>query len=342
MKLAVIGIGKMGMLHAGIINALDGVELCAVSDTTKFLLSSVKSLKSELAVYDDYVKMLDEQQPDAVVIATPVFLHVPMSWECAKRGIPLFLEKPLAPRSADADELLNKVEEKNLTTMVGYMMRHVDTFMKAKEIINSGVLGTPITFHSNIYVAQLFKTGKGWRYSKEQSGGGVLAGQATHLVDLLHWFFGPVDWVSGHAKSWFSEEVEDFAHVHYEFSSGLTGWMDSSWSIRHHRLMQVNIELHTENGNLFVSDDYVKLFLDQGAGGYEAGWTNLYNPDLFKGVEMDVGGPHFSRQGISFIDAIKNGTKLESDLRNAYEVQKIVDSVYRSAENHGEPISLKS
>ncbi|MDW7681509.1 MAG: Gfo/Idh/MocA family oxidoreductase [bacterium] len=340
MRFAVIGIGKMGMLHAGILNALDDVELVAASDTSKFLLNSVKSLKSDLSVYDDYIKMLDREQPDMVVITTPVFLHVPMAWECTKRGVPFFLEKPLAPKSSDADDLLSEVEKRNVTTMVGYMMRYIDTFMKAKSIVDSGVLGQLITFHSTIYVAQLFKTGKGWRYSKEQSGGGVLASQATHLVDLLNWFFGDVMRVSGHIKSYYSLEVEDFAHVQYEFKSGLSGWMDSSWSIRHHRLLQVNIEIHAENGDLFVCDDYVKLFLENSVDGYQEGWTNLNNPELFKGVEMDIGGPHFSRQDIAFVNAIKNGSKLESDLRNAYKVQKIVDAAYLSAEKHGEPICL--
>ncbi|MCK4825924.1 Gfo/Idh/MocA family oxidoreductase, partial [bacterium] len=75
MKVAVIGIGKMGMLHAGIMNGLKDVELCAISDTSNFLLGAAKSLKKTLAVFDDYKKMLDNGKPDAVVIATPVFLH---------------------------------------------------------------------------------------------------------------------------------------------------------------------------------------------------------------------------------------------------------------------------
>ncbi len=340
MRLAVIGIGKMGMLHAGIMNALDGVELVAASDTTKFLLNSAKSLKSDLAIYDDYVKMLDHEQPEMAVIATPVFLHVPMAWECSQRGIPFLLEKPLAPKSAEAQGLVKIVEEKNLTTMIGYMMRYIDTFKKAKTIIDAGVLGKLITFNSTIYVEQLFKTGKGWRYSKEQSGGGVLVSQATHLIDLLQWFFGSVARVTGQVKSFYSTEVEDFAHLHFEFKNGLMGWMDSSWSIRHHRLLQVNIEVHGENGDLFVCDDYVKIFLENSVADYAAGWTNFYNPDLFKGVEMDIGGPHFSRQDIAFVNAIKNGGKLESDLRNAFEVQRIVDAAYLSAEKHGEPVSL--
>ncbi|OQX84824.1 hypothetical protein B6D60_08715 [candidate division KSB1 bacterium 4484_87] len=340
MKLAIIGIGKMGMLHAGIMNALDDVELCAVSDSTNFLLNGVKSLKPELNTYDNYVKMLDKEQPDAVVIATPVFLHVPMAEECTKRNIPFFLEKPLSPASDQAVELIEMVESKDLVTMVGYMMRYVDTYMKAKAILESGVLGKVITVHSTIYVAQLFRKGKGWRYSKEQAGGGVVIGQATHLIDLLQWMLGPVERVTGHTINWYSEEVEDFAHVHFEFKNGAMGWMDSSWSIRHHRLMQINIEIHAEKGNLFVCDDYAKLYLDEPADGFNAGWTNWYNPDLFHGVEIDVGGPQYSRQGIAFIDAVKNGKPVASDLRNAFEVQKIVDAIYKSAENHGQPTDV--
>jgi len=53
-KAAVIGIGKMGMLHAGIVNALDGMELAAVAEPSGFLASAVKSLKPGLPVYEDY------------------------------------------------------------------------------------------------------------------------------------------------------------------------------------------------------------------------------------------------------------------------------------------------
>ena len=85
MRVAVIGIGKMGMLHAGILNALEGVEVCGLSDTSKYLLGMIKNLKP-VPVYDDYVKMLDKEKPDAAVIATPVKLHVPMMRECAKQS----------------------------------------------------------------------------------------------------------------------------------------------------------------------------------------------------------------------------------------------------------------
>ncbi|RMF65192.1 MAG: gfo/Idh/MocA family oxidoreductase, partial [Calditrichaeota bacterium] len=237
-------------------------------------------------------------------------------------------------------ELVQEVEAKNLTTMVGYMMRYVETFAKAKEIIDSGALGQLVTFSATIYVAQLFKTGKGWRYKKQESGGGVVIGQATHLIDLLRWYFGEVEFVSGHVRSWYSTEVEDFAHAYFKFKNGLSGWLDSSWSKRHHRLLEINIEINGEFGNLVVNDDVVKLYLDKTMNGYRAGWNNYFKPDLFQGVEIDVGGPQYSRQDIAFVEAVKRGGKVGSDLRNAYEVQKLVDGIYKSAEQNGAPVTV--
>jgi len=337
MKVSVIGIGKMGMLHAGIMNNLENVTLTSISDTSKLLLSFTKNLKKDVNVYDDYIKMLDREKPDVAVITTPVFLHVPMAKECVKRNIAFFVEKPLSPFSSDAEDMVEAVEKKNLTTAVGYMMRYVETFAKAKELIDSGVLGKIINFRSTIYVAQLFKKGKGWRYDKKEAGGGVVIGQATHLVDLLQWYFGDVDKVSAHTQSFYSEEVEDFAHAHFEFKNGVTGWMDSSWSMRHHRLLEIGIEVNAENGNLSVSDDEVKLFLDRPVNGTAAGWTHFAKPDLFEGVEIDLGGPQYTRQDVQFIEAVKSGGKVGNDVRNAYEVQKIIDAVYASAQKHGEP-----
>ena len=339
MKVAVIGIGKMGMLHAGIMNGLQDVELCAISDNSKFLLGFAKSIKG-IPGYDDYQKMLDKEKPDAAVLATPIFLHVPMATECVNRDIPFFLEKPLSLRSGEADALVQQVEQKNLTSMVGYMMRYVETFAKAKEIIDSGVLGKLITFNSSIYVAQLFKTGKGWRYSKAEAGGGVVMAQATHLIDLLKWYFGEVNSVSAHTKSFYSEEVEDFAHAHFEFSSGISGWLDSSWSVRHHRLLEVTININAENGNLSVSDDEVRVFLDKAAGDYPAGWTQFRIPELFKGVEIDLGGPQYTKQDVDFLNAVREGRTVGTDIKNAQSIQKLVDAIYDSAEQNGQPVRM--
>ena len=337
MRVAVIGMGKMGLLHAGILNALEGVELCGMSDTSKYLLGMIKNLKA-VPVYDDYTKLLDHEKPDAAVIATPVKLHVPMMRECAKRGIHFLVEKPLSLDAREAEKVLREVEEKKLVTMVGYMLRYTETFQKAKEVLASGALGRVQGFEGTSYVGQLFQSGKGWRYSRKDSGGGVVIGQATHLLDLLHWYFGDPTRIAATCQHLYSQEVEDAAHAQLEFGNGVHGWIDCSWSRRHHRLLEIGIEVQAENGTLSVNDDSVRLFLDSGAFGYSSGWTHWKKPDLFQGVTIDIGGPQYTRQDEAFARAVMQGGTLDTDVASAWRVQKTVDAIYESADRRGEPV----
>jgi predicted dehydrogenase len=104
--------------------------------------------------------------------------------------------------------------------------------------------------------------------------------------------------------------------------------------------LEVSINVNAENGNLSVTDDFVKLFLDQKVDGYASGWTNFSKPDLFQGVEIDLGGPQYTRQDADFVAAVERRTKVASDIKNAYETQKIVDAIYQSAAKHGAPVRL--
>lgn len=337
MRVAVIGIGKMGLLHAGILNALDGVELCAMSDTSAYLLGMVRNLKP-VAVHEDYLRMLDREKPDAAVIATPVKLHVPMMRECANRGIHFLVEKPLSLNAPEAESLVRDVEQRRLVTMVGYMLRFSETFRKAKQVLASGALGRIHQVEGTSYVAQLFKPGKGWRYSRAESGGGVVIGQATHLLDLLHWYFGDPVRVSATCQHLFSADVEDAAHGRLEFADGSTGWFDCSWSRRHHRLLEIEVRVQAANGTLQVSEDSVRLFLEDAAHGHAAGWTHWRKPDLFEGVTIDVGGPQYTRQDEAFAAAVMSGGTCEPGVAAAWRVQRTVDAIYRSADLRGEAV----
>jgi predicted dehydrogenase len=331
LRVGVIGFGKMGLLHASIANGLEISQLTAAADPTAGLLESLKRIKPGLAIYEDYERMLAEQTLDAVFITSPTHLHSPMALTCVQKGIPLLIEKPLTPRTTESAALRAALQKTPLTNAVGYMARHIDTFRKAREVVASGAMGRLIHLQSTMYVAQLFRTGEGWRYDPKYSGGGVLITQNSHLVDLLLWIFGPVTYVTGHVKRWHSTQVDDFAHAVLEFKSGLTGFMDTSWSIRHHRTVDLSIAVHGENGNLQVTDDDLRLFLDDGNRGYAAGWTVWRKPDLFEGVTLDVGGPEYTRQDEQFLKAAAAHQPVECDVESALRVQRVIEAVYESA-----------
>lgn len=340
LKVGVAGFGKMGLLHAGIVGALDESVLVAVADPNRTLTNAFRQLGGRVAVYADFDEMLEREPLDAVFITAPTSLHVPMSLACAQRGLPFFVEKPLGVSSAECLPLIQRLEEQPITNMVGYMARHTDIFRHARRLIDCGVLGRPFHLKATMYVSQLFRKGKGWRYDKQSSGGGVLITQNSHLIDLLQWLFGPIAWVSGHVKSVYSKTVEDFAHAYLGFKNGLSGFIDTSWSVRHHRMVDIAIELHAENGTLNVSDDAVKLFLENAKANYRAGWTVWRKPDLYDGVPVDLGGPEYTRQDLAFLKAAAAGSSLEADARNAFLVGRVIDGIYNSSESGGAPVRI--
>lgn len=341
LRAAVVGLGKLGLLHAATFNVLPGCRLVGVADKTKTILDGLKSRMDGIAAHADYLKLLDETRPDFVAIATPTGSHVPIALDCIERGLPVFIEKPLSLNAGQAGPLLAKLRQRPVVNMVGYMTRFLDTFRKAKEVLDTGVLGRPQLLKGSMYIGQLFKRGKGWRYDKAASGGGVLTTQNSHVVDLLLWYFGNMSWVSAQTTRLYSEQVEDHAHVFMQFANGLRGFFDASWSARHYRTPTVTIHVQGENGTLDVDDDGVRLFVADAAAGFAAGWRTWRKPDLYRGTVFDIGGPNYTEQALQFVDALRGSGRIESDVPSAYKVQQVIDAAYLSADQNGVPVKIK-
>lgn len=335
-SVGIVGLGKMGILHMGILNTLDGVEVRAVADNQELILTVFKKLvPSPVRIYQDYKEMISKENLDLVYITTSTALHTKIAKECVDNKINFFVEKPLGLSVADCNPLLDAVTRTPVINMVGYCKRFSDTFRKAKEVIDNGLLGKLVYLNASMYVSQVFLKGRGWRYKKESSGGGVLTTLASHLVDLLLWLFGDISLVNGNTKSFYSKDVEDFVHSYLMFKSGLEGYLDASWSVRNYRLPEVRIEVHGEKGMLVVNDDYVKTYLDK-----ESSWTTYFKQDLYRGVDFDLGGPEYTLEDEYLLECIRNRRKAESDVFDGFKVQKVVEAIYRSAsEKHAIEVS---
>jgi predicted dehydrogenase len=341
LEFGVIGFGKLGLLHSALANGLENCRLSAVVDPASTTLAVLKAQIPQVTTYGDHKELLRKQKTDGVFIAAPTHLHASIACDFIDAGVPVFIEKPLAANLEQAKSIYRKIRERPVPNLVGYMSRYVDTFRKAREIIQAGALGTLQTFNATMYIGQLFRKGKGWRYQQEISGGGVLITQNSHLVDLLCWYFGGVEWISAHTRRLYSSEVEDASHAYFVFKNGISGWMDTSWSARHHRVLTTTIHIQGENGTLDVSDDSVRVFLENSAAGLPAGWKEWQKPDLFQGVSLDVGGAHFTRQAEEFVGLIRSGGRAESSIESAYQVQAVIEAAYTSARKNGAPVRVE-
>jgi len=321
----------MGLLHAAIFNALPGSQAVAVAEPARQVRDMFGTLNSSIRTYPDSEAMLAAEALDGLVIAAPVAQRLSIALSCVERRVPFLVEEPLAADLEPAAPLVRALVRAPIPHMAACVTRCVDAFEKGQAILASGCLGRLHRITGSSYVSQRLKRGRG----EPQDSGGVLLSCGFHLLDLLTWYAGPVARLSANVFPAVSSDGEDFAHVMLEFGSGLRGWIDSAWSLRFHPMLETTFEASGDNGSLSISDDALRLFLDEPAGGYPAGWTALSAADLYRPVPVDVGGPQFTRADQAFLEVLRGKRAAEPDVMQALHVQRIVDAAHRSSAQGG-------
>ncbi|MEH6493220.1 Gfo/Idh/MocA family protein [Halopseudomonas sp.] len=133
------------------------------------------------------------QQPEAVFICNPNALHVPVALECARAGVPVFMEKPLASDLNGLDELLAEVEKRKLLFHVGYNFRFHPGLQRLKALLDDGFFGRLVSVRSEIgeYLPNWhrYEDYRQMYAARADQGGGVILSQ-IHEMDLIYWYFG--------------------------------------------------------------------------------------------------------------------------------------------------------
>ncbi|UCE43029.1 MAG: Gfo/Idh/MocA family oxidoreductase [Candidatus Aminicenantes bacterium] len=330
-KTGVIGMGKMGILHAALINMIPQAELLSVHDTNKKLSKYVKNSGMEVAFYSELEKMLDKEDLDAVFVCTPPFTHLPIVQECVHRKLNVFVEKPLAESCSSAKKMVSLIEKEDIIHATGFTLAHIPLYKKAKDMLSREVLGRIQRFHISVYFSQVFSKKKGWFYDKDKSGGGVIIDIASHLIYLVTWYFGLPQKVYARTLNFYSD-VEDCGSILFEYKDGLTGALDANWSIPGYRLATIEIALEGEKGFMEITNDYIKLNLLQSIDDFREGWTSIHKIDLGSTSHFDLGSEGFFDEDSHFIDCCLLKEKPAVSWNEGLDVQKIIEAVYRSSE----------
>ena len=308
-RLAVVGLGKMGISHLAIANAHPetAVVLC---DSANFV-PDVVAKYSGLPVHRDYAAMLDNERIDAVIIATPSRLHAPMVRAALEHGVHVFCEKPFCLDWRQSGELADLAAEKGLVTQVGYHYRYVGAFREMKRIVDTGALGTITHALAEAYGPVVLRPkGSTWRTQRAE-GGGCLYDYAAHPINLLNWCFGEPSAVSGTILSAiFSAETDDEVYSTLHWEAGLSAHVSVNWSDESYRKMATKITLTGTNGRLTVDRQECQLYLREAAAalpGYAKGWNLRYTTDLTEDVGFYLRGEEYSAQIEAFVAAVKAG-----------------------------------
>src|SRR5919109_103316 len=138
-RIAVAGAGYIGLAHIATLRASRTCELSAIVDPSPRAADA--AAKAGVPLYESIEELLRKDRPDGVVLATPNQLHVPQALQCVAAGMPILLEKPIAQTVAEGESLVRAVDEKKAKVLIGHHRAHSPIMAKAKEVVDSGVLG---------------------------------------------------------------------------------------------------------------------------------------------------------------------------------------------------------
>ena len=191
LQIGIVGSGGRGLLLGQLAHRPGrGARVVACSDVSPATLARNRAdYGADLFTTPDY-RVLLERDLDAVIIATPDFLHEDQAVEVLARGRALFLEKPMALSIAGCDRILRTAARHRARLYVGHNMRHMPFVRKMKGLIDEGVIGEVKACWVRHFVGHggdfYFRD---WHAERRYTTG-LLLQKAAHDIDILHWFCG--------------------------------------------------------------------------------------------------------------------------------------------------------
>jgi predicted dehydrogenase len=263
-RTALVGCGKVAQIHAAALHALPESEFVAVCDSDPARAAAFAARYGTQAC-TDIDSLLQTSNPQALLVCTPHPLHAHPVIRAAHAGVHALVEKPLAANLADCDAML--AASGNAGTLLGVISqrRFYEPVRRMKEAIDAGKIGRPALglFLMYSWRDPSYYTSDPWRGQWATEGGGVLVNQSPHQLDLLRWFLGDVEEISG---CWANlnhptVEVEDTAVATLRFQGGGLGAIVTSLSqkpgiytrVHVHGTSGASVGVETDRGATFVA-----------------------------------------------------------------------------------------
>ncbi len=313
LNFVLVGCGRIAQTHLQALATVAGVRLLGVADELESAAGSV-SQQYGCKAFADYHEAVNGNPPDAAIICTPPATHMEIACFFLEHGIHVLSEKPLAVHAEQAAIMLQKAEDKNCVLMMASKFRYVDDVIKAKAIVESGILGDLVLFE-NVFCSKVDMRGR-WN-STRAGGGGVLIDNGCHSVDIARYLLGPIVKVQAEEGKRVQQlEVEDTARLYFRTQADTMGAVDLSWSI--HKEQESYIDLYGTHGVLSIGWKCSKYRQSE-----KLDWVH-YGQGYNKIAA-------FARQLQNFVGAIKGQEAPMITAQDGFESVKVIEAAYKSA-----------
>ncbi len=266
--------------------------------------------------YDNADQLINDPDVDAVYIATPPGSHRDYTLQVAIAGKPVYVEKPMARSYEECRQMIAACREHDVPLFVAYYRRSLPKFLKVKELLDSGIIGKIRAVQVKLFQppasADPDPDALPWRVIPEISGGGYFFDLASHILDILDFYFGPIASAEGIVANQMEQyPAEDVVSASFIFGNGIVG--NGVWCFSTDRNEDL-IEIFGEKGKITFSGfttTPVKLY----TANHEKSWT-IDNP---KHIQQ----PHIQ----SIVDELLGKGICPSHGENAARTSRVMDRI---------------
>jgi len=340
-RVGIIGCGRIaGMLeddplrgkpctHAGAFDQVHETKIIAVSDINKNRVNKFGKRWNVQNLYTNYHEMLNKEEIDILSIAAWTRFHHEMVVSAAKSGVQgIFCEKPMALSIEQAEEMLHVCNENDVKIVINHERRWDPYYLKAKKIIEKGKIGELKTIIGNV-LDRPHKTKK-----VELYGGGTMFHDGTHLTDLLRFFAGDPEWVSGYEERSFGVEyIEHTVFGLIRFLKGTKAFIEGGGCRNY---FNFELDLQGTEGRIIIGNGTKELYITQKSKKF-SDFNELERVEL---SEPDQNANSFIGGVKDLIRCIETGCKSNSSGEDGKKALEIIFALYQSAKNDGKRISI--
>jgi len=357
----IIGTGFMGKAHAFAYRAVAGIfpgslrpVLTCVADIDGPAAERAAGQLGFSRWTADWRALVEDPEVEIVSITTPNVVHREMALAAVAAGKHVHCEKPIAPNAAAARDMMEAAEAAGVVTQVGYNYLKNPILKLARAMVAAGELGDITGFrgvHAEDYMADP-EIPYGWRVDPS-GGGGAIADIGSHIIGIARFLIGPISEIIADLETVIrtrpvapgspdrrAVEVDDIARLGVRFARGCGGTIEANW-VATGRKMQLGFELTGTKGSLAFSQERMNelLFYRSGADPRHNGFTRIeagpqHHP---YGLFCVAPGHQLGFNDLKtievaeFLGAIAGGERYGPDFREAWEIQRTIDTAIESS-----------
>ncbi len=342
LTVAIIGCGRIGSLleedplrgkpctHAGAFDALSQTKIVAGCDTNPERLKRFGKRWQVSDLFSDYKEMIRKVAPDIVSIATWTHLHSEMVKTAARLGVKgIFCEKPIAINTLHGKTMVRVCKNKKIPLVINHERRWDAYYQQTKKLIKNGKIGELRTIVGNSL---------SWVPPKllaSEHGGGPLFHDGTHLTDLMLFFAGSPDWVSGfEVRSNGKKYIEETAAAMVRFKNGTIGFIEGGGARKY---FNFELDIQGSEGRILIGNSGRELYITKKSGRF-TGFQELEKipfPEVKNYESPFVGGAR------DLVRCLRKKTPSVSSGMDGLQALQVIASIYKSAQSGGKRIKIR-